>query len=98
MKWVSAFRYLPINYTVSVAEVEEYPKDWLPAIEEVRLAVNRRIREGIGYDGYFDYDAAVRDLSRDGYMKQEYHIGDGVHPNDAGGAAMARQAWQIWQM
>lgn len=75
--------------TITPCGNEEYPKDWLPAFEAIRLETNRRIREGIGYDGYFDYDEAVRDIHRAGYMKEEYHIGDGLHPNDRGGAAMA---------
>lgn len=77
--------------TITPCGNDEYPKEWLPAFEEVRLETNRRIREGIGFDGYFEYDKVVRDQLHEGYMKQEYHIGDGLHPNDAGGAVMAEQ-------
>ncbi len=77
--------------TITPCGFDEYPEGWLPAFEEIRVKTNERIREGIGYDGYFDYDAAVRDPSRPAYAKEEYHIGDGLHPNDAGGAAMAGQ-------
>ncbi|MDO4339436.1 MAG: GDSL-type esterase/lipase family protein [Eubacteriales bacterium] len=72
---------------------EEYPEEWLAAFESVRLEVNRRIREGMDFDGYFDYDEAVRDDLRSGYMRKEYHIGDGLHPNDEGGAAMAEAVY-----
>ncbi len=77
--------------TITPCGFDEYPEGWLPVFEEIRVKTNERIREGIGYDGYFDYDAAVRDPSRPAYAKEEYHIGDGLHPNDAGGAAMAGQ-------
>lgn len=77
--------------TITPCGNEEYPEEWLPIFEKIRLETNAGIRSGIGYDGYFDYDEAVRDASRPGYMKEEYHIGDGLHPNDAGGAAMAGQ-------
>lgn len=77
--------------TITPCGLEDYPEGWLPAFEEVRVEINEQIRKGIGYDGFVDYDAAVRDMSRPGYMKNEYHLGDGLHPNDAGGAAMAGQ-------
>lgn len=77
--------------TITPCGFDEYPEGWLAAFEEIRIKTNEQIRKGIGYDGYFDYDAAVRDESRPGYMKEEYHLGDGLHPNDAGGAAMAGQ-------
>ncbi len=77
--------------TITPCGNEEYPEGWLPVFEEIRLKTNDWIRDGMGYDGYFDYDAAVRDAARPGYMKEEYHTGDGLHPNAAGGAAMAEQ-------
>ena len=77
--------------TITPCGNEEYPGSWLSTFEQIRLETNKRIRDGIGYDGYFDYDEAVRDESRPAYMKKEYHIGDGLHPNDIGGAVMAKQ-------
>lgn len=69
---------------------EDYPKEWLEAFEEIRCAANDAIRNGqLGYDGFFDYDAAVRNEKNPAFMKTEYQIGDGLHPNDAGGEAMA---------
>lgn len=70
---------------------ESYPPQWLPQFEAVRLKTNGQIRSGAGYDGWFDYDAAVRDESRPGYMRDECHIHDGLHPNDLGGSYMAGQ-------
>ncbi len=66
-----------------------YPADWLAQFEHTRLDLNDRIRSGIGFDGFFDYDAAVRDPHHPGYLKADCHIGDGLHPNDKGGAVMA---------
>lgn len=77
--------------TITPCGNEEYPEGWLPAFEAVRLRTNDLIRSGIGYDGFFEYDGAVRDTDRPGYMKKECHIGDGLHPNDIGGAVMADQ-------
>lgn len=74
--------------TITPCGHEDYTEDWLARFDAIRLPVNDRIRKGMGYDGYFDYEEAVRDEDHPGYMKAEYHIGDGLHPNDAGGAAM----------
>ena len=77
--------------TVTPCGHADYPADWLPKFEALRLAVNERLRAGIGYDGVFDYDAAVRDEDRPGFMRDDCHICDGLHPNDRGGALMAEQ-------
>ena len=75
--------------TITPSGNEEHPEEWRSAFETVRLETNDRIRSGIGYDGFFDYDEAVREPGRPAYMKEECHLGDGLHPNDAGGAIMA---------
>lgn len=78
--------------TVTPAGSEIYPARWMEQFETLRLAVNRRIRSGsCGFDGWFDYDAAVRDEARPGYMRPDCHICDGLHPNDRGGELMAGQ-------
>ena len=59
--------------------------------DALRLDTNSRIRNGVGYDGYFDYCLAVQDDNRLEYMQERYHIGDGLHQNDAGGQAIAKQ-------
>lgn len=69
----------------------DYPELWMAKFEEVRTEVNGRIRAGIGYDGWFDYDSAVRNDDKPGYMRDDCHINDGLHPNDFGGAMMAGQ-------
>lgn len=77
--------------TITPCGNEDYPKEWMDEFEEVRTSINEKIRSGLAYDGYFDYDKAVRDEMRSEYMKNEYHICDGLHPNDAGGEMMAAQ-------
>lgn len=77
--------------TITPCGSSEYSHEWMKKFEEIRIEVNRRIRSGLDYDGFFDYDEAVRDEKRPGYMKENCHIWDGLHPNDEGGARMAAQ-------
>ncbi|MYW63412.1 SGNH/GDSL hydrolase family protein [Streptomyces sp. SID8379] len=60
-----------------------------PRREAVRQAVNRWIRTSGAYDGVVDFDAATRDPDHPGRLLPAYNSGDGLHPNDAGMAAMA---------
>ena len=57
--------------------------------ETKRLAVNKFIRTGGGYDGVIDFDAVVRDPAQPGRFLPMYDSGDHLHPNDAGYKAMA---------
>lgn len=68
---------------------DSYPESWLSLFEKTRLPVNDWLRGDNDYDGVFDYDAALRDVTRPGYLRQEVHIGDGLHPNDLGGEIAA---------
>ncbi|NEB75394.1 SGNH/GDSL hydrolase family protein, partial [Streptomyces sp. SID14478] len=63
---------------------------YTPEREAVRQAVNQWIRTGGAYDGVVDFDAAVRDPGHPGRLLAAYNSGDGLHPNDAGMAAMAQ--------
>ncbi|WP_372349310.1 SGNH/GDSL hydrolase family protein [Streptomyces sp. KL116D] len=63
---------------------------YTPQREAVRQAVNDWIRTSGAFDGVVDFDAAVRDPDRPGRLLPAYNGGDGLHPNDAGMAAMAR--------
>ncbi|MEU4221320.1 SGNH/GDSL hydrolase family protein [Actinoplanes sp. NPDC026623] len=65
------------------------PGYYSEAGEAKRLAVNRWIRAGGGYDGVIDFDRAVRDPAQPGRMLARYDSGDHLHPNDAGMQAMA---------
>lgn len=75
--------------TVMPCGNDAYPTDWLPAFERTRLALNDWIRSENDLDGFFDYDAALRDEANPGYLLPGTHIGDGLHPNDRGGELVA---------
>ncbi|WP_437075377.1 SGNH/GDSL hydrolase family protein [Streptomyces sp. enrichment culture] len=62
-----------------------------PAMEAERAELNAWLRKGGGgFDGLFDFDAALRDPADPTRMLPAYDGGDGLHPNDAGMAAMAQ--------
>ena len=75
--------------TVMPCGNDTFPESWLPAFEKTRQPLNAWIREENDYDGIFDYDAAMRDDSRPGYLLPGVDIGDGLHPNDRGGEIVA---------
>lgn len=60
-----------------------------PEGETVRQAVNDFIRNGDEFDAVMDFDAATRDPDQPERLRPAFHDGDGLHPNDAGNAAMA---------
>lgn len=60
-----------------------------PGAEAVRREVNRFVRTSGEFDAVVDFDAAVRDPQDPTQLRPEFHNGDGLHPNDAGNAAMA---------
>ncbi|GGP81942.1 SGNH/GDSL hydrolase family protein [Saccharothrix coeruleofusca] len=60
-----------------------------PDNEAVRQQVNHWIRTSGEYDGYVDFDAAVRDPRQPDRLLPAYDSGDHLHPNDAGMEAMA---------
>ena len=57
--------------------------------EKIRLAVNDFIRSSGEFDGVIDFDKAVVDPAKPGYIKAEFDKGDHLHPNPAGYATMA---------
>jgi lysophospholipase L1-like esterase len=57
--------------------------------EASRQAVNQWIRTGGAFDGFFDFDAAVRDPNHLAKFREDLHSGDHLHPNAAGYQAMA---------
>lgn len=56
--------------------------------EAKRQAVNAWIRNGRGFDGVIDFDAALRDPVHPAQLLPAYDSGDHLHPNDAGYAKM----------
>jgi len=65
-----------------------------PQGEKVREAVNAWIREGRGFEGVVDFDAALRDPASPLHYLGADQCGDDLHPNDAGYAVMAEVAFQ----
>ncbi|PYU65016.1 MAG: GDSL family lipase [Acidobacteria bacterium] len=57
--------------------------------EATRQAVNKWIRTSGGFDGVFDFDAAVRDPNHPTQFREGYHSGDHLHPSATGYKAMA---------
>jgi lysophospholipase L1-like esterase len=62
---------------------------WTPTIEAERQRVNRWIRTAHAFDAVIDFDRALRDPAHPSWLRPAYDSGDGLHPNDAGHAAMA---------
>jgi lysophospholipase L1-like esterase len=60
-----------------------------PQHETIRQAVNHWIRTSGEYDGFVDFDAALRDPADPQRLRPAYDSGDHLHPNDEGMRAMA---------
>jgi lysophospholipase L1-like esterase len=63
---------------------------WTPAIEAERRRINHWVRAGHAFDGVIDFDRVLRDPAHPAWLKPAYDSGDGLHPNNAGHAAMAK--------
>lgn len=61
---------------------------WTPEKAKVREAVNSWIRAGKGFDGFVDFDKAVRDPASPNKILPAFDSGDQLHPSDAGYKAM----------
>ncbi|WP_392564083.1 SGNH/GDSL hydrolase family protein [Orbus wheelerorum] len=57
--------------------------------EEKRQAINTWIRTSNTCDAVIDFDAVIRDDKKPQYIKAEFDVGDGLHPNANGLKAMA---------
>lgn len=58
--------------------------------EARRQAVNAWLRKTDVFDAVFDFDRALEDPARPGWLLPAYDVGDHLHPNDAGAAKMAQ--------
>ncbi len=72
----------------TIAPFGRYPF-WTPAIEAERQQINHWIRTSHAFDGVIDFDQVLRDRVHPAWMNPSYDSGDGLHPNNAGHAAMA---------
>lgn len=57
--------------------------------EAIRTAVNEFIRNSGEFDGVIDFDKAVVDPQKPGYIQAQFDKGDHLHPNAAGYKVMA---------
>jgi lysophospholipase L1-like esterase len=60
-----------------------------PELESGRQRINAGIRERAVFDHVVDFDAALRDPADPERLRPDYDSGDGLHPSDAGAAALA---------
>ncbi len=72
----------------TIAPFGRYPY-WSPTIESERRRIDHWIRTSHAFDGVIDFDRALRDPAHPSWLNPAYDSGDGLHPNDAGQAAMA---------
>jgi len=61
---------------------------WTTTGEAKRVAVNQWIRTSGAFDGFIDFDAAVRDPAMPSRMAPQFDSGDHLHPGPAGHKAM----------
>ena len=62
---------------------------YTPARESARQTVNEWIRNNSVFDGFIDFDAAVRDPANPTNLLPVYNFQDGLHINPAGNQALA---------
>lgn len=67
-----------------------FGEPWRDRAEALRCEYNGLIRSGCGDGGWVDLDAVMRDPDDPHRMQDGMDLGDGVHPNWAGGTKMAR--------
>lgn len=79
-------------YAATISPFGAFGDSWRDGAEALRCGYNDLIRTGEGLDGWVDLDAALRDPDDPHRMQEGLHLGDGVHPNWAGGTKMARTA------
>ncbi len=72
-----------IGATITPFGGTDYAKNYWEIREEVRQKINAWIRNNEYFDGYIDFDAAIRDEKNPSFLIQEYST-DGLHPNVAG--------------
>jgi len=61
---------------------------WTPEKAKIREGVNEWIRTGKAFDGFIDFDKAVRDPAAPNKIQAAFDSGDQLHPGDAGYKAM----------
>lgn len=62
--------------------------------EKIRCETNKLIRESNVADGIIDLDLLIRDSVNTDFMRNNTHLGDGVHPNEQGGKEIATELFK----
>ncbi|RDY29580.1 GDSL-type esterase/lipase family protein [Lachnotalea glycerini] len=86
-------------YIGTVMPFRQDGQQWLDESEKVRLLFNEWIRKQTLSDGVIDFAKRMEQEDQSAYIKEGLHIGDGLHPNQEGGIAMAEiipMEW-IWE-
>jgi lysophospholipase L1-like esterase len=84
--------------TLTPFEGAVYPGYYTATKEAIRAAVNDWIRRSRAYDAVIDFDAIARDPTHPDRLRGEFDSGDHLHLNDAGYAALGREASRIFGM
>lgn len=77
-------------YVTTVTPFGAFGDPWRERVEAIRCAYNDLIRRISAADGWIDLDNLLRDPDDPHRMQDGMNLGDGVHPNWAGGTKMAR--------
>lgn len=83
-------------YLGTVMPFRDNALEWLPDSEKVRLELNEWIRSQQIADGIVDFAKQVEKKENPEYMREDLHIGDGLHPNRKGGIVMAESIPMEW--
>ena len=77
-------------YVSTITPFGAFGEPWRDRAETIRCGYNDLIRSRFAAGSWVDLDAALRDPDDPHRMQAGMDLGDGVHPNWAGGAKMAR--------
>lgn len=83
-------------YVSTITPFGALGEPWRDAAEVLRCSYNNLIRTGKAGDDWIDLDAVMRDPDDPHRMQDGMHLGDGVHPNWAGGSKMAKAVADKW--
>lgn len=83
-------------YITTVTPFGAFGSDWRDQAEALRCGYNDLIRSGAVGDSILDLDAIMRDPDDIHRMQMGMHLGDGVHPNWAGGCKMGKAIFEKW--
>ena len=76
-------------YLGTIMPFKSEPWEWLNEAEAIRMEYNTWVRTQTITEGILDFDKELRDQQEQECLKEQLHIGDGLHPNSEGGKVMA---------